>query len=498
MYLQVLTVETADKPELINKLQSILRQPGFCDSSVVNFEHIKGLLDSLADSLSFVLEYPYIDKHYRDSYYFYHAAKFEALSRDCIRVHIFESPIDKKDLTVEMNSEQKKRYRGFFIVRPLSRVPLGRSLICPTAFNNHRFLCCLTKDQISLLGNELEVEGFPHVAQDSETHTCAESSLWSLLEYFSLKYQQYQSPLPSQVLQYLFDFSHHRLWPSFGLTVAELVKCLQASGHQCMIYHAKNKSDKTMLDTSSILQIYVESGIPLLIAITNTKSAHALLAIGHKEIEDDEDIPGVLLSGDKTWADVSFFPKKIVFIDDNMPPYNLADPKEPAKYLGDKLYLRAIVAPMPKHVNLDVKRIYFLVSQILNNSHVGLKRFKGKWITRLFLTGSRSFKNALLKHPIKEGKLQETLLTMGFPKYIWVCEIYKADAYKRKRCSGLLIIDATGPAKSLAPVLLYVIEGYLMEHDGRFWLKEPGVPIMPFEMEAYQHNLKGAWNEWVD
>jgi hypothetical protein len=32
------------------------------------------------------------------------------------------------------------------------------------------------------------VYGFPHIVQDEETHTCAESALWSHIEYFGSRY----------------------------------------------------------------------------------------------------------------------------------------------------------------------------------------------------------------------------------------------------------------------------------------------------------------------
>jgi hypothetical protein len=36
--------------------------------------------------------------------------------------------------------------------------------------------------------------------QDTETHTCAESSLWSLLNYYGSGYKNYQPLLPSDEL----------------------------------------------------------------------------------------------------------------------------------------------------------------------------------------------------------------------------------------------------------------------------------------------------------
>jgi hypothetical protein len=493
MNFKVIDVEFATKADFLKILQTILKKPAFCDNAPLDLERIEILLKQFTDDISFVIEYPYIDKHYRDSYYCYHSAKFKKIARDCIRVHIFTGSLANTGELFSLNEEQKAaKYAGYFIIRPLPRFPLGRSLLSPRVLKNHDFVCCLTKNKISLLGIDLTVHGFPHVAQDKETHSCAESSLWSILEYFSSKYQQYNPLLPSQIVQDLTGFAGHRLLPTGGLTVPELLRCLQANGHQCMIYHTgKTEADRKNLH--SLMQIYIESGIPLLAALSKKGSGHAVLAIGHGNNL------GYQIPKGKTWLDISPFPKKVVFIDDNMPPYQLADPENPTVHYSDRklrdLSIQSVIVPLQKHMHLDAKRAFALVTAIFDDQKIGLKSFGGQWITRLLLTGGRSFKNALLHDTTLDSKLKELLQCMALPKFIWVCELYKADEFKQGRCSGLMIIDATGD-NALASVLWYALQDKRMVHDGSAWIETRKL-TKQFVMNTYRNNLKGEWNEWV-
>ncbi|GHU51017.1 hypothetical protein FACS1894200_10840 [Spirochaetia bacterium] len=456
-----------------------------------SFVHVHQLVDKLIDNIAFVLEYPYVDRHYRDNYYSYHAAKFSKIARNCIRVHIFEKPLENTDDLLSLNVSADEKYFGYFIVRPLVKYTLGRSLISPKAFKLSNFVCCLICDRVSVLGNELLVSGFPHVAQDTETHSCAESSLWSMMEYYGAKYTQYKPLLPSQIYRNLLNVSDHRLLPSIGLTHHELAKCLQENGYHCLTYRVPKASSEDS-PLYLMLKIYIESGIPLLLIIKNDVVGHALLAIGHENTE-----PYAVFST-KTWQDVSSFQKKLVLIDNNMSPYQLATTMSPTGHYPDQalrdLSIEAFIVPLPVHVFLSAEKAYSLLESVCNNSAVGLKTVAEKWTTRLFLTRSHSFKDFIFKDKSMDVNLRKYLLLLSLPKYIWACEFYREDDLQQKTSSGLLIIDPTGDNKTLEPVLLYLLENRRMIHDGYKWTEIKS--IKPLKMKTYQHNLKGVWNKW--
>ena len=496
----------AGKDNLISELQRILKSTHFCGQESPETARLGLLLARFNDKVRFVIEFPYVDRHYRDTYYSLHSAKFNKIGRDCIRVHLFHGEVTEADLSNKEN-RLDKRYRGFFIIRPLMYYILGRSLISPEAFKEkeREYVCCLMKARVSLLGNEFTVHGFPHVAQDEESHTCAESALWSYIEYFGSKYPQYKPLLPSQIIKTLVDNAERRLLPSEGLNAIELAKCLQNNGFQCRIYRLDFKSDTKVSENSMIrvLQIYIESGIPLLLNLGGGGHGHAVLAIGHEENDSLYDAQNHPFPEGDSWTDVSGFNKRLVLIDDNMPPYQIADIARPTVHYSDpelsNMGIESFIVSFPVHMFLVAEKAYALTEKIFNTKKVGLQTNGGKWITRLFLTGSRSFKNFVFKDDDKlEPGLKKRLLRLPMPKFIWVCEVYKAHEYSKNGCcSGLLIIDATGDKKALASVLWYAVDKDIFIHNNVSWDEKASEKMrVPFRMRTYRNNLKGAWNQY--
>jgi len=498
-----LGISVASKDTLIEKLNFPLQMPEFCGQKIQQFEQTGDFLANLVDDISFVIEFPYVDRHYRDTYYSFYSSKFAKIGRNCVRVHIFEGTINDDDI---FNKESKlnDRYRGFFIVRPLMRHILGRSLISPKAFKENKFVCCLMKARVSLFGNEFIIHGFPHISQDEETHTCAESALWGFNEYYGSKYSyQYKPLLPSQVIKPLQENAERRILPSRGLTEKELARCLNSNGFQSLVYSiVKYPKHKSIL---RLLNIYVESGFPLLLTLTNNKNGHVVLVIGH---EDDDVIYHSQGSHSpwaqydrSSWVDVSFVHKRLVFIDDNLPPYyiaNLFDPKQESCLKYREWTVSSFIVPLPPHMFLVAETVYDLVKSVFNDPMVGLERKGGKWITRLLLTSSYSFKKFIFGlDSSTDNNFRKRLLRLPLPRFIWIVEIYRAQEFVRDGyCSGLLIIDATGDGKSLASVLFYIVDNNIFTHNGFVWDNEPKLTIN-FKMRTYKNNLKGEWNQWM-
>jgi len=496
--LDYLDVSFVCKDEFISKLENIYKDDDdFGDLEFLVPSQLKELLKRLKENVWFVIERPYVDRHYRDTYYTFFSSKFKKTGRNCMRVHIFDGKITENDLlykTINLND----RYWGFFIIRPLTYHILGRSLISPKALLSDNFVCCLMKGRVSLLGNNLTVYGFPHIAQDTETHTCAESALWSYIEYFGSKYPQYKPLLPSKIIKTLLDSTEHRILPSIGLTERELAKCLNDNGFQCQIYSNVLYPETNLF--FRLLRTYVESGIPLLLFLANENDAHAVLVIGHemdKSFYDAEKYS--IYPEEDPWVDVSFVDKRMVFIDDNWPPYQIADISKPTAHYNEEMRdmsIKSFIVTLPVHVFLVAEKVYDFVSDIFNDPMVGLQSSDGKWFTRLLLTGSQSFKNFLSNVDDKmANEIKSPLLYLSLPKYIWLCELYRTDSFKENGyCSGLLLIDATSNGKSLTPILFFAKEDRIYEHDGGAW-KNPE-NIVSFKMCTYKNNLKGEWSKW--
>lgn len=490
-------IESSSKENLIETIKSILSCLKECDS-----KRIELLLKELKDELFFYVESPYIDNHYRDTYYSYYSAKFQGYERNCLRVHIFSENI------TENITDNDSRYLGYFIVRPLMSHPLGKSFISPKAFKNNNFLCCLCKQTVNLSGFQLSVNAFPHVVQDEETHKCAESVIWMLLSYFGTKYGSYSALLPSDIRKQIGSVLKHRLLPSSGLTLEEITICLNSTNHNCLYYLFDNISGSPQALYFIVMRIYIESGMPFIVAYTdeNDANGHVVLSIGHENINFDDVYRNFNGLGDKNWHDVSEYKKNLVFIDDNFSPYVVDNCEGEIKRYKSKndetqginYKVRGFIVPTHKHMYMDALAAYKLVATIFNEKNAGPAAYHDKrWITRLLLTSSKDFKHSLIKDNYINDDCRNYFLNMLMPRFIWLCEIYDESTYKpnslgEQVCSGVLVIDVT-EVNALSSVLAYYLDDVCYENKETYF--KP-VSAIKFEKQAYKHNLKGEWNEW--
>ncbi len=86
------------------------------------------------------------------------------------------------------------------------------------------------------MGHNLTVEAYPYSSQDSETMTCAETTVWSILEYFGTRYSEYRTILPSQLISELERISQERILPSRGLDYCKVSELLKIFGFSPRLY----------------------------------------------------------------------------------------------------------------------------------------------------------------------------------------------------------------------------------------------------------------------
>ena len=76
-----------------------------------------------------------------------------------------------------------------------------------------------------------------------------------------------------------------------------------------------------------------------------------------------------------------------------------------------------------------------------------------------------------------------------FPKFIWICEIYRLEDYEKQICSGILILDSTGDV-SLKSILYYIVDNKrIIQNDSNSWDTRRTM-VTTFQKEPYKNNLK--------
>jgi hypothetical protein len=211
-------------------------------------EKLREFINTLSPSVCAVIEYPYVDKLYRDSYYNYFATKYDHYPKDVIRISFFDkdiltkvlnrkTPLSVKDFFEESKIKKlQQAYKGFLCFRPIFTRVIGRNVISPTILNEKSLCVRTTKFNSTVAGIKFSIDGFPHCNQEVETISCSETTLWAIMEYFSYSYPEYRPSLPSTITETLKKVTHERQIPSNGLDVQQLSFALREFGFAPRIY----------------------------------------------------------------------------------------------------------------------------------------------------------------------------------------------------------------------------------------------------------------------
>lgn len=472
--------------------QLIKKVFGFRNNSSCN--KLQALLEVIKDDLIVFIEYPYVDRLYRDSYYNFYSSAHLNYKRDCMRVSLFENHNDI-DFTA-VTEQWQEAFLGFFIIRPIENKLLGRSFFSPLALKTQNFLCCLSRETINIRGIEFSTHGFSHSTQDAKMASCAETSVWSLVDYFSKKYHNYPPVTPGQIHSILEKTFYQRFLPSNGLTAIQISSTLQQLGFSPRIYSiiSERKNEEQIY---TIISDYIESGIPVIIAIKGSFGGHAMLLIGH---EENADYNNLTSQTKENLVDAAVFRKRYISVDDNKSPYRLIELQKPmADYKGDSYNnasISSVIVPLYPRIYIEAPEAKRFFEIIVNDEEFGFKfDTEKKVIIRRMLTSSRSLKRWVVSATGLNESIQKVLLQLEMPKFIWLAEYSYSDYYEKKQINALLIIDATGASNAISSLLFRYFNGVAKMFDKQsdvFRQVNSSVDNWPM----YQNNLKGAWNQW--
>lgn len=448
--------------EAIENIMSIVKKSIFVDEqanqSIIDIESdLASFLElELKEDLYCIIEYPYIDKVYRDSFYTYYSSKHYSYKRDCIRVSLFRQEINEQMFAdADQHEILKQHYLGFFVIRPLRFAIFGRSHINPLAFRENNQSICSFDANSMILGVKFDSRGFPHISQDAETITCAETTIWGLMEYFGTKYPDYSPTLPSNIINTLKHVSSERQLPSIGLTMDQISYALKEFGLGTKIY----AREKFVDEFDNILKCYIESGIPIVLGLEArpndiTESGHAVIALGKDSSEiqrPNREMVWRKFEYDKEnntqFLYYSDLVNKIIIHDDNVAPYRSVSIEEIGEYyekdsLERQYKVTSIVVPLHRRTYLEAVLAKELTMNILKTELFGY-RFEKAFIFRLFLASSRSLKEHISNLKEINATLKYRLLSIKMPKFVWCAEFYDKEGMEEKEVICLFLLDAT-------------------------------------------------------
>ena len=465
--------------------------------------------DTLRDDLYAVVEHPYIDKMYRDTYYSYYSSKLESYHRNSIRISFFDTKIEPSDFFDEDRKkqiEQNESYLGFLTLRPTFPKIIGRTAVSPRVKKENNIICCQAKINSTVNFVKYKISCFPHSSQDNQTISCAETTIWSLLEYFGNKYPEYKPVLSSAIHKILHKFSYKRLMPTDGLTAEQVTYAVRELGFGAVIYSRSKYPDSIdSVSFDSIISIYIESGIPVIGVLQNGTIGHAVNIIGREKEPPTKVLSAAPITyqnaeGQKiNIIDFNKIERRYVLIDDNYPPYQLTTLKAPCQpYYSDSRWhdctITNIIVPLYPRIYLEAVSARHNFFQYLKNPKIGILDEEPR-IIKIFLASSRSYKEYIALNKNLDNKIKALFLGIAMPKFIWVAEVSKKSSLEKGLCDGIILQDATEPIQlsNNAPMLgnLSLIAGYLdtkffTQHFGKF----QGVTTFATPFEIYNYNLR--------
>lgn len=316
------------------------------------------------------IEYPYVEKYYRDTYYNYLSTKHQDYFRNTIRVSFFKDEIKQEDFRKKERIDiLRDEFLGFLTLRPSPDSIISRSVISPKLLKENSFKCCQATFSVEVNGVKLEIDGFPFCSQDGEVLSCAETTILLLLEYFGTKYPEYKPVLPSNIISKLSQRAHERQIPTSGLNTEDISFVLKEYGFGTKVYY-KKQYEKTF---RQIFNAYVDSGIPFIAALENGKIGHAILVMG-REYDFNESYKFVIKSRFTAPMDFSEGINKYVVMDDNKFPYRLVPFDNPTfDYLDinfEGCKIASIVVPLYPKIYVDAELALKSVSLILNQKQL--------------------------------------------------------------------------------------------------------------------------------
>lgn len=507
------------KAELLTDIPEFSEDYFNIDRKIIG-DQLKKMTDILRDDIICFIEYPYVDKYYRDSYYHFFSRKHSSYNRNSIRISFFHDSLQKdKYFEIETNKEIEEKYFGFISLRPTTYRIIGHSFLNPQLLINNDFVCCLTKKSVLVNGRKLSIHGFPFCSQDNESITCSEAAIINLFDYFGNKYSEYSTILPSQVAKILSKQSYQRQLPAHGLPTENISYVLKKMGFGTVVYSSNDKNKSIDIYESDefreMLYAYVESGIPVIATLSSGKSHHAVLVIGRENIKQK------IIYGKRHLFDFGMsrhtFAEgftKLLVMNDNNPPYEIVDYDKPIydREFSKYYKFKSFIVPLHSKVHIDAyqfKNFFFIILKSLESDaktkHIQFRNKDG-YIFRYYLTSSRSYKDYIANSKELSEEFKTIVINKSMPKFIWVGEIINGkEIAPNQEVQSIIVVDAT--ESGLTGNLIFATNSkYLImknlnsfDSDNKHDTTNKGYQIFEFDKEKFYtfvNNLKGTHTKW--
>lgn len=215
---------------------------GYCNKlPYINIKLFLSICKLYGFPITVICQLQYTDKMYRDAYYIYLSHLHFDVGRHCQRLALFRGRIALENFfDSDWHMNLQERFLGTIVIRPSynhsTEYTLGRTLLNPYKLKKPFRYIRTAQYKVSICGQIYSVDAFPFSNQHGDILRCAETSVWSLMEYYGTRYENYRVVLPSTISDWASKELPERSLPSDGLTYTQISSLLKTFNFEPRIY----------------------------------------------------------------------------------------------------------------------------------------------------------------------------------------------------------------------------------------------------------------------
>lgn len=419
----------------------------------------------LLGAKTIIAEKKYLDVDYRSEFVNFYAKAFRRFKSLSTRLHFFARRLNRSAIPFFLPDQE--HYLGYCVLRPVPDFRVSRTML--KGPNGKGVKICNAISRVNLFGYTYDAVGMPFMQQDAQVGACAQAATWMALRHMHLK-GEVGLVLPYDITDRATKiFSFGRELPSTGITTDQIAEAIRSSGLAPLYYPkpgGENSIDKWR--PREILYRYLDSGVPVILALESKGIDHAVVAIGYKL---DFDKKSMLPTGEEQYLSLSNWIDTFIIHNDIEGPYQIlgcsSSPgqgreNEARDYCLDDLL--AIIVPLPEKVYLNGEEAEEIAFQLINKGEIRndiwkavvdaniqeTQQFfglldKGKLVLRTYFRRSNYYKEQFIESLDNSPMLQWAYGMMPMSRYIWVVELTSQELIRmdEPHILGEIIIDAT-------------------------------------------------------
>ncbi len=425
--------------------------------------HVISLLRRIlnASVAAVLVEYPYVDKDYRSTYYVYYAKKARPFDSSCVRLHLFtkSASFDAKTALLTLPSISTGHYLGCVVLRPTYMQTIVKAVIDPDALHKTETMqVIVAPHKVHLLGHTLSVRGFPFAEQASDVAVCAQTACWGVLRHYSERWSIYREFTLFEVSSMGLSGGVGGLRAARGLSAKEMETILLAAGTYPTIVARGEDADQYVRE----LMGWLESGFPVIAMLDRS---HAVTVIG---VTKNIVSPVPAKQSLSSWGEIS----GLVVMDDGTAPYRVmpvwrtdSTTDEVQDTFEDVSHFIVALPEKLTYPSLSVDRMATKFSSAPPAGFLNLYR-QGCAVRYFVTTAAALRRHALANVSSYSQEILDMYMRTELPQFVWVIEFSSADHVTKNQVIYRLVADATAsPMEAFPAFFVHSIANALVIDD---------------------------------